>query len=165
MGNSDRGFRADMGAICMMVPMGLSHISLLNWVLFLPGVDDADRARGHVGSNPNRRLENNALHGAASLAGLQVIDKGLYESSSIDGAGKIQTFFKITLPLLKPSILVAVLFRTLDAFRVYDLIAVMTEADLVVPPRHSPFMHTRPCFHRRILATVLLLLCLCSSVC
>ena len=60
------------------------------------------------------------------LAGLQVIDKGLYESSSIDGAGKIQTFFKITLPLLKPSILVAVLFRTLDAFRVYDLIAVMT---------------------------------------
>jgi multiple sugar transport system permease protein len=60
------------------------------------------------------------------LAGLQVIDRGLYESSAIDGAGKIQTFFKITLPLLKPSILVAVLFRTLDAFRVYDLIAVLT---------------------------------------
>lgn len=60
------------------------------------------------------------------LAGLQVIDKGLYESSSIDGANKVQTFFKITLPLLKPSILVAVLFRTLDAFRVYDLIAVLT---------------------------------------
>jgi multiple sugar transport system permease protein len=60
------------------------------------------------------------------LAGLQVIDKGLYESSSIDGAGRVQTFFRITLPLLKPSILVAVLFRTLDAFRVYDLIAVLT---------------------------------------
>jgi multiple sugar transport system permease protein len=60
------------------------------------------------------------------LAGLQVIDKGLYESSSIDGAGIVQTFFKITLPLLKPSILVAVLFRTLDAFRVYDLIAILT---------------------------------------
>ncbi|MCI1966282.1 MAG: sugar ABC transporter permease [Oscillospiraceae bacterium] len=60
------------------------------------------------------------------LAGLQVIDKGLYESSAIDGANRIQTFFKITLPLLKPSILVAVLFRTLDAFRVYDLIAVLT---------------------------------------
>jgi multiple sugar transport system permease protein len=60
------------------------------------------------------------------LAGLQVIDRGLYESSSIDGANKIQTFFRITLPLLKPSILVAVLFRTLDAFRVYDLIAVLT---------------------------------------
>ncbi len=60
------------------------------------------------------------------LAGLQVIDKGLYESSSIDGANIVQTFFKITLPLLKPSILVAVLFRMLDAFRVYDLIAVLT---------------------------------------
>jgi ABC-type sugar transport systems, permease components len=60
------------------------------------------------------------------LAGLQMIDKGLYESSAIDGAGRAQTFFRITLPLLKPSILVAVLFRTLDAFRVYDLIAVLT---------------------------------------
>lgn len=60
------------------------------------------------------------------LAGLQVIDRGVYESSSIDGAGKAQTFFRITLPLLKPSILVAVLFRMLDAFRVYDLIAVLT---------------------------------------
>ena len=60
------------------------------------------------------------------LAGLQTIDNGLYESASIDGAGPVRTFFSITLPLLKPSILVALLFRTLDAFRVYDLIAVLT---------------------------------------
>ena len=60
------------------------------------------------------------------LAGLQTIDNGLYESASMDGAGPIVTFFKITLPLLKPSLLVALLFRTLDAFRVYDLIAVLT---------------------------------------
>ncbi len=60
------------------------------------------------------------------LAGLQIIDKGLYESAKIDGAGPVKTFFKITLPLLKPSLLVALLFRTLDAFRVYDLIAVLT---------------------------------------
>lgn len=60
------------------------------------------------------------------LAGLQTIDTGLYESASIDGAGPIRTFFSVTLPLLKPSILVALLFRTLDAFRVYDLIAVLT---------------------------------------
>ncbi len=60
------------------------------------------------------------------LAGLQTIDRGLYESAAIDGAGPAQAFFRITLPLLKPSILVAVLFRTLDAFRVYDLIAVLT---------------------------------------
>ncbi|MDY5022418.1 MAG: ABC transporter permease subunit [Blautia sp.] len=60
------------------------------------------------------------------LAGLQVIDRGLYESSSIDGAGPVTTFFRITLPLVKPSLLVALLFRTLDAFRVYDLIAILT---------------------------------------
>ncbi|MDD2973031.1 MAG: sugar ABC transporter permease [Lachnospiraceae bacterium] len=60
------------------------------------------------------------------LAGLQVVDRGLYESASIDGAGPVRTFFSITLPLIKPSILVALLFRTLDAFRVYDLIAILT---------------------------------------
>ena len=60
------------------------------------------------------------------LAGLQVIDRGLHESSAIDGAGPVVTFFKITLPLVKPSLLVALLFRTLDAFRVYDLIAILT---------------------------------------
>lgn len=60
------------------------------------------------------------------LAGLQNISKDLYEAASIDGATKIQSFFKVTLPLLKPSILVALLFRTLDAFRVFDLIFVLT---------------------------------------
>lgn len=60
------------------------------------------------------------------LAGLQTIPHTLYESSSIDGANKIQQFFKVTLPLLKSSILVALLFRTLDAFRVFDLIYVLT---------------------------------------
>lgn len=60
------------------------------------------------------------------LAGLQVIDRVLYESASVDGSGKINTFFRITLPLMKPSILVALLFRLLDAFRVYDLLAVLT---------------------------------------
>ena len=60
------------------------------------------------------------------LAGLQIIDQGLYESATVDGAGPVRTFFSVTLPLLKPSMLVALLFRTLDAFRVYDLIAVLT---------------------------------------
>jgi len=60
------------------------------------------------------------------LAGLQIIDPGLYESAAIDGATGANAFFRITLPLMKPSILVALLFRTLDAFRVYDLIAVLT---------------------------------------
>lgn len=60
------------------------------------------------------------------LAGLQTINSGIYESAKIDGANKVQQFFSITLPLLKPAILVSLLFRTLDAFRVYDLIAVLT---------------------------------------
>ena len=60
------------------------------------------------------------------LGGLQVIPDGLYESSSLDGASKFQQFRYITLPLLKPSIFVALLFRTLDAFRVFDLIYVLT---------------------------------------
>lgn len=60
------------------------------------------------------------------LAGLQIIDRGLYESSAIDGAGAWYTFRRITLPLMKPSILVALLFRMLDAFRVYDLLAILT---------------------------------------
>lgn len=60
------------------------------------------------------------------LSGLQIIDSGLYESAAIDGSGKINTFAKVTLPLMKSSILVALLFRMLDAFRVYDLIAVLT---------------------------------------
>ncbi len=60
------------------------------------------------------------------LAGLQNIPHSLYEASSMDGASKVQSFFNVTLPLLKSSILVALLFRTLDAFRVFDLIYVLT---------------------------------------
>ncbi|WKA46194.1 sugar ABC transporter permease [Geobacillus zalihae] len=60
------------------------------------------------------------------LAGLQTIPSSLYEAASIDGATKWQQFIQITLPLLKSSILVALLFRTLDAFRVFDLIYVLT---------------------------------------
>ena len=60
------------------------------------------------------------------LAGLQTIPKDVYEAASVDGASKWYQFRKITLPLLKSSILVALLFRTLDAFRVFDLIFVLT---------------------------------------
>ncbi|MFY4775720.1 carbohydrate ABC transporter permease [Metabacillus sp. RGM 3146] len=60
------------------------------------------------------------------LAGLQTIPASLYEAASIDGATKWKQFTSITLPLLKSSLLVALLFRTLDAFRVFDLIYVLT---------------------------------------
>jgi trehalose/maltose transport system permease protein len=55
------------------------------------------------------------------LAGLQVIPGEVYEAARVDGANVYQRFFRITLPLLKGAILVALLFRTLDSYRVYDL--------------------------------------------
>ena len=60
------------------------------------------------------------------LAGLVTIDDGLYEAAKVDGASAWQRFWKITVPLMKPAILVALLFRTLDAFRVFDTIFIMT---------------------------------------
>lgn len=60
------------------------------------------------------------------LAGLNSIDVALYEAAQIDGAGPWRQFTEITLPLVMPALAVAVLFRTLDAFRVFDLIYVLT---------------------------------------
>jgi multiple sugar transport system permease protein len=60
------------------------------------------------------------------LAGLQVIPGEVYEAAKVDGASTMQRFTKITLPLLLPAILVALIFRTLDALRVFDLPYVLT---------------------------------------
>ena len=59
------------------------------------------------------------------LAGLQVISPELYEATAVDGANKIRQFWAITLPLLRPAILVALIFRTMDALRVFDLFYVL----------------------------------------
>jgi ABC-type sugar transport system permease subunit len=61
------------------------------------------------------------------LAGLQAIPEELYEAASIDGATAGQKFRRITLPLIKPALLLALLFRTIDALRVFDLVFVMTQ--------------------------------------
>lgn len=58
--------------------------------------------------------------------GLTTIPKELYESASIDGAGKVQTFWKITLPLLKPTIESVLILGFIYTFKVYDLVYVMT---------------------------------------
>ena len=60
------------------------------------------------------------------LAGLSVIPEELYKQSMIDGTNFIQRFYYITIPLLKPVIVVALLFRTIDAIRIFDLIYVLT---------------------------------------
>ncbi|QSZ52779.1 sugar ABC transporter permease [Paenarthrobacter sp. AT5] len=60
------------------------------------------------------------------LAGLQVISSETYEAAELDGASKWQTFVHITLPLLRPAIVLAAIFRTMDALRVFDLPFVLT---------------------------------------
>ncbi|MBN9681286.1 MULTISPECIES: carbohydrate ABC transporter permease [unclassified Corallococcus] len=61
------------------------------------------------------------------LAGLQGIPEDLYKAARVDGASGWRQFRSITIPLLKPALLLAVLFRSLDAFRVFDAIYVLTE--------------------------------------
>jgi len=61
------------------------------------------------------------------LAGLQVIPDEVYDAAKVDGATAWQRFTRITLPLLRPAILVALLFRTLDALRVFDLPFALTQ--------------------------------------
>jgi trehalose/maltose transport system permease protein len=60
------------------------------------------------------------------LAGLQMLPQECYESARVDGVHPIKVFFKVTLPLLKPALMVAVIFRALDALRIFDLIYVMS---------------------------------------
>ena len=60
------------------------------------------------------------------LAGLQAIPRDLYLAAELDGAGAWTRFGRITLPLLTPLILVALIFRTIDAFRVFDAVYVLT---------------------------------------
>lgn len=65
--------------------------------------------------------------GLLILAGLQLIPDDLYSAASVDGAGPWKRFRYITLPMIKPALLVALLFRTIDAFRVFGLVFVMTQ--------------------------------------
>lgn len=61
------------------------------------------------------------------LAGLQLIPDEVYEAAKVDGASTFQRFTQITLPLVRPALMVAILFRVLDALRMYDLPAIMTQ--------------------------------------
>ncbi|WP_327686508.1 carbohydrate ABC transporter permease [Streptomyces sp. NBC_00467] len=73
--------------------------------------------------------------GLLVLAGLQLIPAEVYEAARVDGAGPLQQFWRITLPLLRPVLLVAVLFRLLDALRMFDLPYVLIGA-------HKPSVET-----------------------
>ena len=65
--------------------------------------------------------------GLLLLAGLSLVPEDLQKAAKVDGAGAWQRFTKITLPLMKPAILVALLFRTLDSFRIFDNIYILTQ--------------------------------------
>ena len=60
------------------------------------------------------------------LAGLQMIPRDIYEAAKIDGIHPVKVFFKITLPLVRPALMVAMIFRILDALRIFDLVYVLT---------------------------------------
>ena len=60
------------------------------------------------------------------LAGLQMIPRDIYEAAALDGVHPVKTFWKVTLPLVRPALMVAVIFRLLDAMRIFDLIYVLT---------------------------------------
>ena len=60
------------------------------------------------------------------LAGLQMVPRDIYEAARIDGIHPVKVFFKITLPLIRPAVAVAVIFRMLDALRIFDLVYVLT---------------------------------------
>ncbi|PRD65789.1 carbohydrate ABC transporter permease [Malikia granosa] len=60
------------------------------------------------------------------LAALQTLPKDCYEAARVDGVHPLRVFWKVTLPLIRPALMVAVIFRLLDALRVFDLIYVLT---------------------------------------
>jgi trehalose/maltose transport system permease protein len=60
------------------------------------------------------------------LAALQMLPKECYEAAQVDGVHPVKVFFKVTLPLIRPALMVAVIFRALDAIRIFDLIYVLT---------------------------------------
>jgi len=61
-----------------------------------------------------------------SLAGLSAVPKHLYEAAAIDRAGTFYTFFRITLPLVAPILMIAIIFRTMEAFKTFDLAYILT---------------------------------------
>lgn len=70
--------------------------------------------------------KNTSLAAFFTLAGLQAIPGNLYESARVDGAGAVRSFMSVTLPLLRPTIAVILVLRTIEAFKVFDIVYVMT---------------------------------------
>jgi trehalose/maltose transport system permease protein len=136
--NSNFKGRGAMRAV-MLVPWAIPTVvaaQMWKWMLndTFGVVSDLTR-KSHDSSNPPSWLTTHPLASVCAvdiwkttpfvalllLAGLQVIPGDLYEAAAVDGANKLQQFWRITLPLLLPAILVTLIFRTLDALRVFDV--------------------------------------------
>jgi trehalose/maltose transport system permease protein len=138
--NSSFKGRGAMRAV-MLVPWAIPTVvaaQMWRWMLDDTfGVVSDLGSKAHVvsRSNPPSWLTDHPLASVAAvdiwkttpfvalllLAGLQVIPQDLYEAAAVDGANRLQQFWRITLPLLLPAILVTLIFRTLDALRVFDV--------------------------------------------
>jgi ABC-type sugar transport system permease subunit len=68
----------------------------------------------------------NSLVALLVLAGLQLIPNEVYETAQVDGAGKLQTFWHVTLPLLRPTLVVVLILRTIESLQAFDLISAFT---------------------------------------
>jgi len=138
--NSSFKGRGAMRAV-MLVPWAIPTVvaaQMWKWMLDDTfGVVNGLGQKAHVvsKSNPPSWLTEHPLASVAAvdiwkttpfvalllLAGLQVIPGDLYEAAAVDGANRLQQFWRITMPLLLPAILVTLIFRTLDALRVFDV--------------------------------------------
>jgi multiple sugar transport system permease protein/N,N'-diacetylchitobiose transport system permease protein len=110
-----------------------AEYGVANAVLTQLGVQD--EYRSWLGTNPFLALnmvvvadvwKNTSLVAFFLLAGLHTIPRELYEVARVDGAGPVRSFLRITLPLLTPTIAVVLVLRTIEAFKVFDIIYVMT---------------------------------------
>ena len=104
----------------------VSRVLTAMGVIASPAIILTTRAGGLFGMILSDIWKTSPFMALLLLAGLQTIDGSLYEAAKVDGSTPVKSFFHITLPLLKSSILVAVLFRTMDTFKAFDLPSVMT---------------------------------------
>ena len=110
-----------------------AEYGVANAVLTQLGIQDSYRS--WLGSDPFVALnmvvladvwKNTSLCAFFLLAGLNTIPRDLYEAARVDGAGPVRSFLRITLPLLMPTIAIVLVLRTIEAFKVFDIIYVMT---------------------------------------
>ena len=101
-----------------------------------------------------------------SLAGLSAVPKHLYEAASIDRASKLYTFFRITLPLVAPILMIAIIFRTMEAFKTFDIAFVMTgqpQAELISSRLYKMAFQQWQTGPASALAYIILIMVLCIT--